>query len=156
MLNHPERIGKKTLSERIIDQKVRHGHEMQNALVFVPIRLQSAEIVGVAQLGPQLLENPPIFLRSLRAELTCEMALQICCDSVAIKQRVVYVEQEHDASRRIIALVHYSIMGNAPPLIVQMSRVCHGKMQRHRKCTCSAFSTITTPVELDRLIQRET
>src|SRR5262249_54809662 len=69
---------------------------------------------GVAQLGPQLLENPPIFLRSLRAELTCEMALQICCNSVVIKQRVVYVEQEHDASRRIIALVHYSIMGNRP------------------------------------------
>jgi hypothetical protein len=35
-----------------------------------------------------------------------------------IKQRVVYVEQEHDASRRIIALVHYSIMEAPPPLIV--------------------------------------
>src|SRR5262245_29657366 len=131
MLNHLERIGEKTLDKGIVDQEIRHGHEMQSALVFVPIPLQSTEIVGVAQLGPQLLENLPIFLRSLQADLTCEMALQICCDSVVIQQRVVYVEQEHDASRRIIALVHYSIMGNAPPLIVQMSRVCHGKMQRH-------------------------
>src|SRR6516164_11052951 len=147
MLNDFEGIGEKTLDKGIVDQKIRNGHQMRGARMFVPISLQSAEVIRIPQFAPQFLENAPISLRSLRSDLICEMALQICCDSVVIKQRVVYVEQEHDASRRIIALVHYSIMGNAPPLIVQMSHVCHGKMQRRRKCTCSAFSTITTTAE---------
>src|SRR6476660_1391412 len=103
MLNDLERIGKKTLGERIIDQKIRHAKQLLGVRMFGPIPLQSTEVIRIAQFGPELLENPPIFLRSVRADFAGEVALQICSHSVVIQQRVVYVEQEDDASRRIIA-----------------------------------------------------
>ena len=84
------------------------------ARMFGPIPLQSAEVIRIAQFGPQLLENPPIFLRSLRADFAGEVALQICCHSVVIQQRVVYVEQEDDASRgESSPSVHFSGHGQA-------------------------------------------
>jgi hypothetical protein len=76
-----------------------------------------------------LLKNSPIFLGSLRADFADEVALQICCHSVVINQRVVYVEQEDDASRRMIVFVHFSVDPNAVPLIAEMLRVCYAKMQ---------------------------
>ena len=143
VLNHLERIGKKTLGERIVDEKIRHTQQMRGARMFSPIPLQSAEVIRIAQFGPQLLENPPIFLRSLRADFAGEVALQICCHSVVIQQRVVYVEQEDDASRRIIAFVHFSVGPSAVPLIAEMPRVCYAKMQQHIQMyyslPCSTF-----------------
>src|SRR5262249_43236615 len=144
VLNHFEGIGKKALTERIADQKIRHRQQMQSARMFVAIFLQSAEIIRVAQFRPQLLENVPIFLRSVRTDLAGKVALQICCHSVVVQQRVVYVEQEDDSRRRTIAFVHCLITGKPTPLITQMSRVCHGKMQRHTMYACSAFATTTT------------
>ena len=130
MLNRLERIGENTLGEGIIDQKIRHAKQVLGARMFGPIPLQSAEVIRIAQFGPQLLENPPIFLRSLRADFADEVALQICCHSVVIQQRVVYVEQEDDASRRIIVFVHFSVRPSAVLLIAEMPRVCYAKMQQ--------------------------
>src|ERR1700756_2376818 len=107
MLNHLERIGKKTLGERIVDEKIRHEQQMRGARMFGPISLQSPKVISIAQFRPQLLENPPVSLRSLRADLAGEPALQICCHSVVIKERVVYIEQKDDGSRRIIVFVHF-------------------------------------------------
>src|SRR5437762_1873599 len=129
MLNRLERIGEKTFGERIIDQKIRHAKQLLGARMFVPIPLQSAEVIRIPQFGPQLLENPPIFLRSLCADFAGEVALQICCHSVVLQQRVVYVEQEDDASRRIIAFVHFPVRPSAVSLIAETSRVCYAKMQ---------------------------
>jgi len=97
--------------------------------MFGSIPLQSTEVIRIAQFGPQFLENAPIFLRSLRADFAGEMALQICCHSVVIQQRVVYVEQEDDVSRRIIGFVHFSEGPSAVPLIAEMPRLCYAKMQ---------------------------
>src|SRR5215471_10970706 len=127
---------------------------MQGARMFVAISLQSTEIIRVAQFRPQLLENVPIFLRSLCTNLPGKVALQICCHSVVVQQRIVYVEQEDDLSRRTIALVHYLITGNATSLITQMSRVCHDKMQRHAKCSCCPSRRSLRLPQCDRLIQR--
>src|SRR5262249_22290201 len=104
---------------------------MRGTRMFGPILLQGAKVIGVTQFGPQLLKNPPIFLRSVGTKLAGEMALQICCNFVVVQQRVVYVEQEDNTSRRIIAVVHYSGAANALPLIPQMPRVCSAKMQQH-------------------------
>src|SRR6476660_10410099 len=101
--------------------------------MFGPISLQSTEVIRIAQFAPELLENLPIFLRSLHADFAGEVALQICCHSVVIHQRVVYVEQEDDANRRMTAFVHFSLGPSSVPLIAEMSRVCHAKMQRARK-----------------------
>ena len=106
VLNHLKRAGKKTLGERIVDEKVRYRKQLRRARMFGPIPLQSSKVIRIAQFAPQLLENSPILPRPLGAELTDEVALQICRYSVVIQQRVVYVEQEDDASGRIIALVH--------------------------------------------------
>src|SRR6266568_8249493 len=99
--------------------------------MFVPIPLQSAEVIRIAQLGPQLLENSPIFLRSLRANLAGEVALQISCHSVVIQQRVVYVEQEDDASRRIIAFVHFSV---GPSAVVFNRRHASRVLRQNASC----------------------
>src|SRR4030095_13082307 len=107
--------------------------------MFGPISLQSAKVIRIAQFGPQLLENSPIFLRSFRAELAGEVALQICCHSLVIQQRVVYVEQEDDASRRIIDFVHLPVAPSAGPLIAEMPRVCYAKMQQHIQMTLCDF-----------------
>ena len=131
VLNYLERIGKETLGERIVDQKIRYAQQIRCARMFSSVPLQSAKVIRIAQFGPQLLENLPIFLRSIRADFAREMALQICCDSVIIQQCIVYVEQEDDATRRISALIHYLVTAHAPTLIAQMSRVCHAKKRWH-------------------------
>jgi hypothetical protein len=35
------------------------------------------------------------------------MALQICCHSIVVQQRIIYVEQEDDAGRSNILFVHF-------------------------------------------------
>src|SRR5438477_12742849 len=90
---------------------------MRGARMSDPIPLQSAKVIRISQFTPQLLENAPVFLCSLGADFTGEVALQIFCDSVVVNQRVVYVEQEDDASRRIVVFVHFLVMPSAVPLI---------------------------------------
>ena len=143
IFNRGERIGEKTLGERIVDEKIRHTKQLLGVRMFGSISLQSAEVIRIAQFGSQLLENLPIFLRSIRANSAREMTLQICCDSVVIQQCVVYVEQEDDATRRIFAFINYLVTGHVPTLIAQMSRVCHAKMQWHAIVCCSAFFAIS-------------
>jgi hypothetical protein len=60
--------------------------------MFGSIPLQTAKVVRIAQVGSQLLENLPIFLRPFRADVADEVALEICCHSVVIQQSVVNVE----------------------------------------------------------------
>src|SRR5436190_19931286 len=128
MLNHLDRVREKTLSEGIIDEKIRNAQQIRGARMFGPIPLQSAEVIRIAQFGPQLLENEPIFLRSLRADFAGEVALQIGCHSIVIQQRVVYVEQEDDSSRRMIIIVDVSVGPSAVHLIAETSRVRYAKM----------------------------
>jgi len=97
--------------------------------MFGPISLQSPKVIRVSQFAPQLLENLPIFLRSSHTDLADEVALQICCHPIVIKQRIVYIEQEDDTSGRIIAFVHF--FGIAVPLIAQMPSACYPETQQH-------------------------
>src|SRR6266513_984875 len=129
VVNYLDGVREKTLSKGIVDEKIRNAQQIWGARMFDPVRLQSAEVIRIAQFGPQLLENPPIFLRSLCADFAGEVALQIRCHSVVINQRVVYVEQEGDASRRVIDFVHFPVRPSAVPLIAETSRVCYAKMQ---------------------------
>src|SRR4030095_485001 len=101
---------------------------MQSARMFGPISVQSAKVIRVSQLRPKLLENLPIFLRAFHTDLADEVALEICCHAIVIKQRVIYIEQEDDTSWRIIAFVHF--FGIAVPLIAQMPRACYPEMQQ--------------------------
>src|SRR5262249_42886475 len=63
------------------------------------VPLQRAQVVGVSELGPQLLEELPVPPRALFAEVVDEMFLQIRRDRIVVEQRVVDVEQEDGVIR---------------------------------------------------------
>ncbi len=60
-----------------------------------PIALQGAQVVGIAKLDPQLLEDRPVPIAVRGAELAFEMAPEIVLYPVVVEQRIVAVEQEH-------------------------------------------------------------
>ena len=68
----------------------------QVARAGVAIALQRAEVVGVAELGAQLLEELPVVGAAVLADLGVEMRAQIGGDAVVVEQRVVDVEEEDD------------------------------------------------------------
>ena len=65
-----------------------------------PIALQRAQVVGVAQLAPQLFENRPVPLLPLASDLALEVAPEIGRDVIVVDQRVVDVDQEDDPMAR--------------------------------------------------------
>jgi hypothetical protein len=62
-----------------------------------PVALEGTEIVAIAQLGEQLLEDCPVSLAARNSELTVEVALDIVLDTVVVEQRVVHIDQENDS-----------------------------------------------------------
>src|SRR5947208_11086273 len=52
VLNYLDRVREKTLSERIVDEKIRNAQQMRGARMFDPIPLQSAEVIRIAYFGP--------------------------------------------------------------------------------------------------------
>ena len=60
------------------------------------IPLQRAEIVRIAELDAQLLENRPVALLALRADLAREMTPEVVGDAIVVEQRVVHVEEKYD------------------------------------------------------------
>jgi hypothetical protein len=53
--------------------------------MLASIPLQSAQIISVAELGAQLLENVPIMMRVVETDLTLEVLLEIGSDTVVIE-----------------------------------------------------------------------
>ena len=75
---------------------MRHGEHAQVARAGVAIALQRAEVVGVAELVPELLEQLPVPAAAVLADLRIEMRAQIGGDAIVVEQRVVDVEEEDD------------------------------------------------------------
>jgi hypothetical protein len=69
--------------------------------------LQRAEVIGIAELGAQLLEDRPIALLPLMPDLAFEMALEVGANTVVVEQRVVDIEQENHA------LLHSAVLARA-------------------------------------------
>src|SRR5690606_4576233 len=64
------------------------------------VALQGAEIIGVAALGAQLLEDLPIAPLSLPADLGDEVRAKVGGDRVVVEERVVNVDQrDHRMAR---------------------------------------------------------
>src|SRR5215472_5719621 len=97
MLDHVERVGVKPRGERIVDHEVGNGEQSGVAGILNSILLQSAQIVGVAELRPQLLEDVPIALLPLWSDLLLQVPLKVGGDAVVVEERVVHVEQEDQA-----------------------------------------------------------
>ena len=60
------------------------------------VTLQGAQVIGVAEFLSQLLEDRPVALLRIGADLARQMAPQVVGYAVVVEQRVVDVEQEHD------------------------------------------------------------
>ena len=67
--------------------------------VLDPIALQGAEIVAVAQIGEELLEDRPVAVAASRPELAFEMAPEIGLDAVVVQERVVDIDEEDSRVR---------------------------------------------------------
>src|SRR5438876_5971567 len=67
--------------------------------MFHSIPLQRAQVVRVAQLGPQLFEDGPVPLLPLAADLALEVSLEIGGDVIVVDERVVHIDQEYDRMR---------------------------------------------------------
>ena len=65
-----------------------------------PIPLQRAQVVRVAQLAPQLLEDGPVSLLPLAPDLPLEVSLEIGPDVIVVDEGVVHVDEEHDGMAR--------------------------------------------------------
>ena len=91
-----ERAGEEPVRERVRDEEVRDGEHAQVARPRVAIPLQRAEVVGVAELVAELLEELPVLAAAVLADLGVEMRAQVGGDAVVVEQRVVDVEEEDD------------------------------------------------------------
>jgi hypothetical protein len=61
--------------------------------------LQGAEIIAIAQVGKQLLENRPVALAGGNSELTVEVPLDVVLDAVIVEQRIVHVDEKNNGVR---------------------------------------------------------
>ena len=64
------------------------------------ITLQSPEVIPVAQLAKQLLEDCPVTVPTGRPELAFEMTPEIGLDAVVVQQRIVHIDEEDGLVRR--------------------------------------------------------
>src|SRR5205823_12257711 len=93
-LNRVERAGEHAIRERVVQQEERGLEQPRVARVLDAVPLQRAEVVGVAELSAQLLEDLPVALGPRLAERLDQMTFQIREDGVVVEQRVVDVQQE--------------------------------------------------------------
>src|SRR5689334_13913039 len=63
------------------------------------ITLQGAKIVGVAELGAELLEDGPVVVPASRAEALLEMPAEVGLNRIVVDERVVDVEEEDGFGR---------------------------------------------------------
>ena len=58
-------------------------------------RWSAPEIVGIAQLGPQLLEKLPVASLALLADDLDQMAFQVVTDGIVVEQGLVDIDQKN-------------------------------------------------------------
>ena len=103
VLDHVERVREEAVGERVVEEERRHREQVRVARVLDPVALQRAEVVGVAELLAQLLEDLPVALLPLVADLALEVAPHVGDDVVVVDQRVVDVEERDDTAAAIAA-----------------------------------------------------
>ncbi len=100
-----ERAGIEPVGKRIAHQEPRHLEHARIARVLDAVALERAEIVGVPELAAQLLEELPVAVRALLADLGGQMGAKVSGDPVVVEQRVVDIEEGHELHRRPLSSV---------------------------------------------------
>src|SRR5689334_13232002 len=93
--------------KRIVDEKRRHQQQPRVAHISEAVALQRAQVVRVAQLGAQLLEDRPVPVPAFDTELAREMIPEIVLHKVIVEQRIVAVEEEYDIIRNGTGVAHW-------------------------------------------------
>ena len=92
--DHIQRLRIKTIGEWIVHEKGGHAEEARIVGMLQPVPLERAEVVGVAELRPQVLEDRPVTITIRLTEFPLQVAGQILRHPIVVQQRVVDVEQE--------------------------------------------------------------
>ena len=91
-----ERARVHAVGKRVVEQIERDPEHARLAWMLDAVPLQRAEIVRVAELGPELLEDLPVALLTLGADRVDQMTAQILDHRVVVEQRVVDIHQKDD------------------------------------------------------------
>src|SRR5215510_15819277 len=86
-IEHLKRGWEQPVGERIIHEEGGHGQQLYLARVFDPVALERSDIVAIAQLCEQILQDFPIALAGGEAKGALEMVLQVLLDPVIVEQR---------------------------------------------------------------------
>ena len=92
MLHRIERTSVQPVGKWIIGQPV---HEAQNARivhVFPAITIECTQIVRVAQLAAEFLEDLPVPVACGRAMFDTDMDIEISLHTIVVQKRVIHVE----------------------------------------------------------------
>src|SRR6188472_301404 len=98
MLAHLKGVREQAIGKRVIDQKTGNGQKMWLVRLLTAVALQCAQIIGVTQFSPQLLEDAPITVCPFAPDLLFQMTLDVLGHAIVIQQGVVDIEQEHDSA----------------------------------------------------------
>src|SRR5579884_4152232 len=99
-LQHLEGAREQPVGERIIDQERGHRQQLDLARMFDPVTLEGSDIVAIAQLREQILEDPPVALAGGAAKDALQMVLQILLYPIVVEQRIVHINEEDDRVRK--------------------------------------------------------
>src|SRR6185437_757727 len=80
----------------VVHQEQRDSQQVGISQILDSVALKGAQVVGVAKLGPQALEDLPVTRLALGAEGLLEVAPKITFDPVVVEQSVVDVEQKNE------------------------------------------------------------
>ena len=99
ILDDLERVRVEALGERIVDKPVGGGQEGRIMKALNPQALERAEVVGIAELRAQRLEDCPITLAGAIAVSAGQLLPQVVLNPVVVEQCVVDVEQKDGLGR---------------------------------------------------------
>jgi len=93
-------IWEEPAAEIVFDEEARQLQQMRIVRVVFAISLQSAKVIGVAEVHPQLFEDLPVPVRASPAHLAIQECGNILRDTIVIEQRIIHVEKKNDSSAR--------------------------------------------------------
>src|SRR5438445_12664546 len=96
MLHNIERIGEQAIRKGVIYEEVRDSEEMRIVRILDPIALKGAQIIDIAELRTQLLQDSPVELLPLVPDLVILMTLKIGSVRIVNKQRIVHTVEKAD------------------------------------------------------------
>src|SRR5262249_6709780 len=132
------RAGIEAMGKRMVAEPARHSQHVGPIRVLEPIAFQRAEIVCVADLASQLLEDRPVPIARGRAICPREMVAQVGLHAIIVEERVVHVEQEDDCRRR----AHRAVVLRLPRSCLTISVTRSGSKPNFR---CSSLSGAEAP-----------